>query len=376
LSVGDHKTTSAIYDITDNPDYGICAKCQLSSISESLSTCPQCNHPLGPPSSYTLPIDPNKTPAGLDGYSYVLFEMHYVARTMKKIPLLLQGECPVVGVSGLGPSSSTTILGSSSSTTTTTIQEELAEITTVTTPTTKGSVFATTNIPFGGATNTKTAVTMTMHIEDRDQVLPFGGGTDSTPSNEGVIITEVGPNADLLKAIGLKPSIGDVVYSVDYDVVTHLNVHQLKRLLWRKYKEAKTQYSALGTVMYCCVPVCLLALQCYACSIFTLLLSHTYHTYLTIHTFPYLPHLPIPTSPYLTIPYHTYHTLPCLTTPRYSTLHYPCNYPCSLLLLLLLLLLAVPYLHDEIMVKVMFRRHFLQVGRQTVDRTILLNSDD
>ena len=177
---------------------------------------------------------------------------------MKKIPLLLQGECPVVVVSGLGPTSSST----TTTTTTTTIQEELVGITSIT-PTTKGSVFTTTNIPIGDVTNTKAMMTM-IHTEDSDQVLPCGNGSDSTPSNEGVVISEVGPNADLLKAIGLKPSVGDVVYSVDDDVVTHLNVQQLKRLLWRKYKEAKTQYSALGTVEYCCVPICLPALQCNA----------------------------------------------------------------------------------------------------------------
>ena len=88
---------------------------------------------------------------------------------------------------------------------------------------------------------------MTMHAEDDASALPFGGVTDSISINEGVIITEVGPNAELLKAMGLKPTVGDVVYSVDDDVVTHLNTHQLKRLVWRKYKEAKTQYSALGT---------------------------------------------------------------------------------------------------------------------------------
>jgi hypothetical protein len=177
---------------------------------------------------------------------------------MKKIPLLLQGECPVVVVSGLGPTSSST---TTTTTTTTTIQEELVGITS-TTPTSKGSVL--TNIPFDDVTNAKATMTMTMmHIEDSDQALPCGGGTDTTPSNEGVVISEVGPNADLLKAIGLKPSVGDVVYSVDDDIVTHLNVHQLKRLLWRKYKEAKTQYSTLGTVEYYCVPICLPALQCF-----------------------------------------------------------------------------------------------------------------
>ena len=109
--------------------------------------------------------------------------------------------------------------------------------------------------PFSDAT-TKAAAAMAMSVADTDPVammMPMAGSAlvDSTVPlsiNEGMVITEVGPDALYLKSLGLQPISGDVVYSIDGDVVTHLNAHQLKRLLWRKQQQAKAYYASLGII--------------------------------------------------------------------------------------------------------------------------------
>ena len=35
-------------DVTDNPHFSICAKCDKDNIYEDVTVCPQCNHDLGP----------------------------------------------------------------------------------------------------------------------------------------------------------------------------------------------------------------------------------------------------------------------------------------------------------------------------------------
>jgi len=146
--------------------------------------------------------------------------MRYVARV--KIPLQLQGDCPVI-VSGTSAN-----------------QDRI-----VPTTTTLRNTFFATKVSFNDDNNDINANVKAMHVDD-DSV-------DLMSINEGVIVTEVGPEADFLKALGLKPSVGDVVYSVNDDVVTHLNTSQLKRLLWKKYKGAKAQYCALGILRITCL---------------------------------------------------------------------------------------------------------------------------
>ena len=36
-----------MYDITDNTDFGICARCQAEGVRETAITCPNCGYKLG-----------------------------------------------------------------------------------------------------------------------------------------------------------------------------------------------------------------------------------------------------------------------------------------------------------------------------------------
>ncbi|RYH23733.1 hypothetical protein EON65_17425 [archaeon] len=56
---------------------------------------------------------------------------------------------------------------------------------------------------------------------------------------DGVLLDVSGTMAEWLHAVGLRPSIGDVILAVDGDVVTQLNSGQLRRLMAKKRRRAK-----------------------------------------------------------------------------------------------------------------------------------------
>lgn len=69
-----------MYDITDDPDFGKCARCEYMNISECIATCPRCGYDLGPTNSYFIPSNPELCPANPSVHSYITFECSYPGR--------------------------------------------------------------------------------------------------------------------------------------------------------------------------------------------------------------------------------------------------------------------------------------------------------
>ena len=43
-----------MFDITDEPDFGICARFETPNLSETIATCPKCGYDLGVTNTYIL----------------------------------------------------------------------------------------------------------------------------------------------------------------------------------------------------------------------------------------------------------------------------------------------------------------------------------
>eukprot|EP01031_Cornospumella_fuschlensis_P036058 gene36058-43728_t len=70
-------------------------------------------------------------------------------------------------------------------------------------------------------------------------LLPVVSSDPNHVDEDGVLIDVEGTMAEWLHAVGLRPSIGDVVLAVDGDLVTQLNSGQLRRLVAKKRRRAK-----------------------------------------------------------------------------------------------------------------------------------------
>ena len=165
-----------MYDITDNTDYGICARCLAEGLKESATVCPKCGYDLGPASSYSTLTDAALCPVPLDSFSYIMFECKYPGKL--PLPFRMLGDCPVV-------------------------------ITAI--------------------------LYHTANTSSRDN-LAF---SSVTTANDGTLLDVQGKHAEWLHAFGLVPAIGDVIVAIDDTVVTHLNSNQLKRLVKKKRLEIR-----------------------------------------------------------------------------------------------------------------------------------------
>lgn len=56
---------------------------------------------------------------------------------------------------------------------------------------------------------------------------------------EGNLVDLCGPMSEWVHAVGLKPSIGDIILCIDGETVTQLNSSQLRRLLAKKRRQVK-----------------------------------------------------------------------------------------------------------------------------------------
>ena len=95
-----HRISTSLYsepilhDITDNTEFGVCARCLRPAIKEDQTHCPDCSHYLGPGSSYAQPVDPARCPAYATEYSFIVFECTYPGKL--PLPFRMLGDCPVV----------------------------------------------------------------------------------------------------------------------------------------------------------------------------------------------------------------------------------------------------------------------------------------
>ena len=95
-----HRISTSLYsepilhDITDNTEFGVCARCLRPAIKEDQTHCPDCSHYLGPGSSYAQPVDPARCPVHASEYSFIVFECAYPGKL--PLPFRMLGDCPVV----------------------------------------------------------------------------------------------------------------------------------------------------------------------------------------------------------------------------------------------------------------------------------------
>lgn len=183
LSTSDY-AQPVLYDITDDTLFTVCARCQHSQIIESASTCPRCQYDLGPVNSFSTPESVLYQPIPPSRYSYIVFTCTYSME--KKLPMRMEGDCPVVVTRVLNQQSYGGLLQRTQA-----VDE------------------------FGRPIDTQS-------LEDAEQ-----------NDREGYLVDVCGSEAEWLQAFGLYPARGDVVMEVNGVAVTHLNSHQLKRLISR-----------------------------------------------------------------------------------------------------------------------------------------------
>jgi hypothetical protein len=88
-------------DSTDDFDYSVCARCDLSGIHETWETCPDCKFDLGEINSYSRPISSTMIPPPVNRYSFIIFECQYSIKN--KIPFRFHGDCPSLVTSIVTP---------------------------------------------------------------------------------------------------------------------------------------------------------------------------------------------------------------------------------------------------------------------------------
>lgn len=183
LSTSDY-AQPVLHDITDDTLFTVCARCQHSQIIESASTCPKCHYDLGPVNSFSAPESVLYQPIPPSRFSYIVFTCTYAMD--KKLPMRMEGDCPVVVTRVLNQQSYGGLLQRTHA-----VDE------------------------FGRPIDTQS-------LEDAEQ-----------NDREGFLVDVCGTEAEWLQAFGLYPARGDVVMEVNGVPVTHLNSHQLKRLISR-----------------------------------------------------------------------------------------------------------------------------------------------
>jgi ribosomal protein L32 len=74
-------------------------------------------------------------------------------------------------------------------------------------------------------------------------VLPNASETpiDGSQSKDDCLLDLEGPMAEWLHAVGLQPCVGDVILCMDGDIVTQLNSGQLRKLIVKKRRKAKSE---------------------------------------------------------------------------------------------------------------------------------------
>lgn len=182
-----------LHDITDNTLFSVCARCQRDQIIESAEICPYCGYYLGPVNSFSATESTLLQPIPSSRYSFIVFACTYSLK--KKLPIRMDGDCPVVVTNVTGQQS------------------------------------------YGGLAQKAQAVDeMGIPIE--------AGQTEEDESNdaEGILLDVSGSEAEWLQAYGLYPARGDVVLAINGTSVAHLNSNQLKRLINR----LRRGYSQLG----------------------------------------------------------------------------------------------------------------------------------
>jgi hypothetical protein len=70
---------------------------------------------------------------------------------------------------------------------------------------------------------------------------PLETSANALHDKDDVLLDLEGPMAEWLHAVGLQPSIGDIVLCVDGDIVTQLNSGQLRKLIVKKRRRAKAE---------------------------------------------------------------------------------------------------------------------------------------
>lgn len=170
-----HRLSTSTYsepiltDITNNMYVTSCARCKTANLFEMTTQCPSCGYDLGPCNSYSNPAMPFLLPPTPDTFSFILFECPFGM----SIPLKFGGDCPVLVVK----------------------------------------------------TTEETTGTLTAENMVSNEILRRCG-------MEPRIVRKEGPHADQLESVErLTPSVGDIVYSIDGVVVTHLAAAAVKRLL-------------------------------------------------------------------------------------------------------------------------------------------------
>jgi phosphatidylserine/phosphatidylglycerophosphate/cardiolipin synthase-like enzyme len=192
LSTSDY-SQPILHDITDNTLFTICARCHLDKIIESSTECPRCNYHLGPVNSFSAPESILLQPIPSNRYSFIIFACTYTLE--KKLPIRMEGDCPVVVTKVVGQQS------------------------------------------YGGLTVKAQAV------DEFGRNIDTRAVEDAEANDmEGVLIDINGSEAEWLQAYGLYPARGDVVFAINGVTVTHLNSNQLKRLINR----LRRGYSRIG----------------------------------------------------------------------------------------------------------------------------------
>lgn len=66
-----------ICDVTDNINFGICAKCQMENIIETAELCPTCGNSLGPVSYMVAAVQPQFLPPLPDSLKHLVFKCEF-----------------------------------------------------------------------------------------------------------------------------------------------------------------------------------------------------------------------------------------------------------------------------------------------------------
>ena len=93
-----------LVDVTDDPYFTVCAKCNTSKLFECITVCPHCGYNLGPASSLFIPWGDSLPGAGHVIPIETLTFLQYECTFQSRIGCRIQGDGPVVVTMILDPS--------------------------------------------------------------------------------------------------------------------------------------------------------------------------------------------------------------------------------------------------------------------------------